>query len=127
MRVPLQVLAGPVIPHRGARVGVTGGDLHVAQVSASVEHGRDIGLGAACADMPGDLDAGGFGEVAQVASGSTATSAKSHGFGDWRAAVSRAPDRRWVNPRVGDSAGTDGRRTCSAGECGNTPSRTRVQ
>jgi hypothetical protein len=37
----VQVLAGPVIPHRGARVGVAGGDLYVAQVSASVEHGRD--------------------------------------------------------------------------------------
>ena len=34
---------GPVIPHRGTGVGVTGGDLHVAQVSAGVEHGRDIG------------------------------------------------------------------------------------
>ena len=31
---------------------------------------------------------------------SMATSAKSHGFGDWRAAVSRASNCRWVNPRV---------------------------
>ena len=37
----VQVLAGSVVPHRGARVGVTGSDLYVAQVSASVEHGCD--------------------------------------------------------------------------------------
>jgi hypothetical protein len=40
--VAVQVVAGPVIPHRGAGIGVEGGDLHVAQVSASVEHGRDV-------------------------------------------------------------------------------------
>jgi hypothetical protein len=36
------------------------------------------------------------------------TSAKSHGFDDWRAAVSRAANCRWVNPGVGDCAGTEG-------------------
>jgi hypothetical protein len=36
----VQVLA-VLIPHRRARVGVTGSDLHVAQVSASVETGRE--------------------------------------------------------------------------------------
>jgi len=35
--VAVQVLAGSVIPHRGARVGVTSGDLDVAQVDARVE------------------------------------------------------------------------------------------
>ena len=34
VRVPVQVVAGPVIPHGRTRVGVPGGDLHVAQVSA---------------------------------------------------------------------------------------------
>jgi hypothetical protein len=34
---------------------------------------------------------------------------------------------RWVNPGVGDSVGTDGRRTCSAGECPSTPSTTQVR
>ena len=33
----VQVLAGPVVPHRGSRVGVSGSDLHVAQVGAGVE------------------------------------------------------------------------------------------
>src|SRR6266487_1349253 len=43
VRVAVQVLAGPVIPHRGTRVGVAGGDLDVAQVHPRVEHGRDEG------------------------------------------------------------------------------------
>lgn len=37
----VEVVAGPVVPHRGGRVGVAGGDLDVSQVDASVEHGRD--------------------------------------------------------------------------------------
>jgi hypothetical protein len=36
--VPVEVLAGPVVAHGGAWVGVPGGDLHVAQVNAGVEH-----------------------------------------------------------------------------------------
>jgi hypothetical protein len=58
---------------------------------------------------------------------SMATSAKSEEFGDSRAAVSRASNCRWVNPRVGDSADTAGRRTCSAGECSMRPSTTQVR
>src|SRR5690349_18994148 len=42
--VAVEVLAGPVITHRGARVGVAGGDLDVAQVHADVEHGGDEGV-----------------------------------------------------------------------------------
>jgi hypothetical protein len=190
-----------VIPHRGPRVGVTGSDLHVTQVSASVEHGRDIGVTEHVRVRPGDLDASGSGEVPQAASGrmaihpaaaaveqnrpagtqayrpvdgpadrwwqrnqddlgalaahaqhpvavllaevamfalvalkirkpsrpSMATSAKSHGLADSRAAVSRASNYRWGHPRVGDSAGTAGRRTCSAGECSMRPSSTQVR
>jgi hypothetical protein len=41
--------------------------------------------------------------------------------------VSRASNCRWVNPSVGDSAGTAGRRTCSAGECCKMPSRAQVR
>src|SRR3974390_2037151 len=84
----------------------------------------DLGALAAHAQDPvavllaevSDVGAGGL-EDPQTSSPSMATSAKSHGFGDWRAAVSRASNCRWVNPSVGDSAGTAGRRTCSAGEC----------
>jgi hypothetical protein len=70
--------------------------------------------------------AGGF-EDPQASSPSMATSAKSYRFADSRAAVSRASNCRWVNPSVGDSGGTDGRRTCSAGECSSTPSITHVR
>ena len=35
----VQVGAGPVVTHRGARIGVPAGDLDVAEVDASVEHG----------------------------------------------------------------------------------------
>ena len=58
---------------------------------------------------------------------SMATRAKSYRFGDSRAAVSRASNYRWLNPRVGDSAGTAGRRTCSADECSMRPSRRQVR
>jgi len=40
--VAVQILAGPVVPHCGARVGVPGGDLDIAEVDARVEHGRDV-------------------------------------------------------------------------------------
>jgi hypothetical protein len=56
-----------------------------------------------------------------------ATRAKSFGLVDSRAAVSIASNCRWVSPRVGDSGGTLGRRTCSAGEVGSTPSMTQVR
>ena len=56
-----------------------------------------------------------------------AASAKSYGLGDWRAAVSSASNCRWVKPRVGDSAGTAGRRTRSAGEWSRTPSMAQVR
>jgi len=42
VRVPVEVVAGSVISHCGAGVGVPGGDLDIAQVSASVETGCDI-------------------------------------------------------------------------------------
>jgi len=33
VRVAVEVVTGPVVPHRGAGIGVTGGDLHVAQAA----------------------------------------------------------------------------------------------
>jgi hypothetical protein len=42
--VSVEVLAGPVVAHRRAWVGVAGGDLDVAEADASVEHGRDEGV-----------------------------------------------------------------------------------
>ena len=46
-----------------------GGDLHIAQVNASVEHGRDGRVAEHVRVCPGDLDAGGFGEMVQAAGG----------------------------------------------------------
>jgi hypothetical protein len=43
----VEVLAGAVVAHGGAGVGVPGGDLHVAQADAGVEHGGDDSCGIA--------------------------------------------------------------------------------
>jgi hypothetical protein len=66
--VAVQVLASPVVPHRGARVGVTGGDLDVAQVGASVKHGRD-GVAQHVRVCPDDLDVGRLRKAVQAAGG----------------------------------------------------------
>ena len=42
--MPVEVLAGSVVAHRGSWVGVAGGDLDVAEVDAGVEHGGDEGV-----------------------------------------------------------------------------------
>jgi len=39
--VPVQAAAGPVVPDRGARAGVGGGLLHIAQRHAGVQGGGD--------------------------------------------------------------------------------------
>ena len=66
-------------------------------------------------------------KIRKPSSPSMATSAKSHRFVDSRAAVGSASNCRWVKPSVGESAGTAGRRTCSAGECSMIPSMTQVR
>jgi hypothetical protein len=54
--MPVEVLACPVVAHRGARVGVPGRDLHIPEVDASVEHRRHervaehVRMGAASSD-----------------------------------------------------------------------------
>ena len=58
---------------------------------------------------------------------SMATSAKSSGLDDRRAVTSIASNCRWVSPSVGDSGGTLGRRTYSAGEWASTASMTQVR
>ena len=50
-------------------------------------------------------------KIRRPRSPSIVTRAKSHGLVEVRAAVSSASNCRWVSPRVGDSAGTLGRRT----------------
>ena len=58
---------------------------------------------------------------------SMVTSAKSQRFGESFAVLSSASNWRCVSPSVGDSAGTFGRRTYSAGECSSTSSMTQVR
>jgi hypothetical protein len=70
--VTVKVLAGPVVTHRGARIGMTGGDLDIPQVHTSVQHGRDEGMAEHVRVRPGDPHPGGFGEPAQVAGGGMA-------------------------------------------------------
>jgi hypothetical protein len=41
VRVAVEVLAGSVISHRRARVGVAGGDLDVSEVDAGIGTGRE--------------------------------------------------------------------------------------
>ena len=62
----VEVLAGPVITHGGAWVGVAGGDLDVAQVDSGVEHGRDVGVAKHVGMSLGCLYAGSFGEPPQA-------------------------------------------------------------
>jgi hypothetical protein len=56
-----------------------------------------------------------------------ATKAKSLMLPEVFPAVSMASNCRWVSPSVGDSGGTLGRRTWSAGETASTPSSTQVR
>lgn len=46
-----------IIPHCGARVGVAGGDLDIAQVHASIETGRDEHAAEHVRVRPGELEA----------------------------------------------------------------------
>ena len=56
VRVAVQVLAGRVVPRSGARVGVPGGDLDVAEVGKGcVDHGR----GRAARSDRGNVDGAG--------------------------------------------------------------------
>ena len=193
--------AGAVVAHGGAGVGVSGGDLDVAQVDAGVEHGGDVGVAQHVGVHAWESYAGGVGEVAQASGGGVSvqaapggveqqrpfgtggdssvdgagdgwwqghqddlvslsddaqdavavlfaevgdvqgacfedaqpqearrhTRAKSHLFWDVREAVSSASSCRWLSPSVGDSGGTLGRRTWSAGECSRSSSMTQVR
>ena len=65
----VQILARSVVAHRGARVGVTGSDLDMAQVDACVEHSGDEGVAEHVRVCPGGLDARACGEPSQAAGG----------------------------------------------------------
>jgi hypothetical protein len=63
--VAVQAGAGPVVAHRGARVGVPGGDLDIPEVHAGIKHGGHKG---AAEHVAVDLcpQAGGLGQAAQA-------------------------------------------------------------
>ena len=68
----VKVLAGPVGTHRGARIGVAGGDLDIPQVHACVQHGRDEGMAEHVRVRPGDPHTRSLGEAPQAAGGGVA-------------------------------------------------------
>jgi hypothetical protein len=68
--VPVEVFAGSVVAHGGARVSVAGGDLDVAQVDACVETGRDECVPEHMRMCPGEPDSRCSGERAEPAGGS---------------------------------------------------------
>jgi hypothetical protein len=182
--VPIEVLAGTVISHRGFRISMAGGDLDIAEADAGVEHGRDERVPQHVWMHPRYPDPGGLGQMLESAGGgvavhagadpveqdrpgapvadravdgptaggsgtstilvplprtrstrwpcsspmssivdpqaskirspsrpSIATNAKSNGLVEVRAATIMASNCKWDRPRVGDSAGTGGRRT----------------
>ena len=73
-----------------------------------------------------DVATGGL-EDPQAKKAEHADERRALGLGESRPAIKSASNWRWDRPRVGDSGGTRGRRTCSAGDCASTPSMTAVR
>jgi hypothetical protein len=88
--VTVQVLAGSVITHCRAWVGVAGGNLDVAQVDSSVEHGRDECVAKHVRMSLGCLYAGSFGEPPQAACGRVPVHPGAAGVEQDRSAGARA-------------------------------------
>jgi hypothetical protein len=63
--VSVKVVAGPVVAHRCARVGVPGGDLDIAQVDACIEHGGHASVPKHVRVHPRQPDARSAGEPAE--------------------------------------------------------------
>jgi Proline racemase len=63
------LLRAPVIAHRGAGIGVPGGDLHVAQVHPGIQHRGDKRMPEHMRMRPADGHSGGFGEAPQAPGG----------------------------------------------------------
>ena len=65
----VEVLAGPVVTHCRARVGVAGSDLDVTQIDPGIEHGRDERMAKHMRMPPDGPDSGGCCKPSQAASG----------------------------------------------------------
>jgi hypothetical protein len=85
--VAVEVLAGAVVAHGGARVSVAGGDLNVAQADAGVEHGGDEGVAQHVGVHLRRADAGGVGQVFEPAGGRVPVHPYAEGVTQDRAAV----------------------------------------
>src|ERR1022692_3503051 len=72
VRMAVEVLARPVVAHRGPRIRMPGSDLDISQVHARIEHGRDVGVAEHVRVRPGDPHASNFGQVPQAAGGGMA-------------------------------------------------------
>jgi hypothetical protein len=100
--VAVEVLAGPVVAHRGSRVSVTGGDLHIPETDAGVEHGGHERVSEHVRVHPGHPDPGVGGQVLKPARRGVAVHPGADGIAQDRpvgAAVDGAVDRpghgRW--------------------------------
>ncbi|MCY1145727.1 hypothetical protein OWR29_47670, partial [Actinoplanes sp. Pm04-4] len=65
--VPVEVLAGAVVAHRGLRVGVSGGDLYIAEADSRVQHGRDERMAQHVRVHPWHPDPGRRGQLLEAA------------------------------------------------------------
>lgn len=65
----VEVLAGPVIAHSGPRVCVAGRDLHIPQVHAGIETGRDERMTEHMGMSPADLDSRCLGQAPEPPGG----------------------------------------------------------
>ena len=65
--VAVEVLAGSVITHRGARIRMAGGDLDIPQVDPSIQHGRDERVPEHMWVRAGNSHSGGFSKPPQAA------------------------------------------------------------
>jgi hypothetical protein len=74
----------------------------------------------------GDVGAGGF-EDPQAEQSEHGHQGEVMPAGGLAGGAEQGPELQAVNPRVGDSSGTAGRRTCSAGDWSRTPSMTQVR
>jgi hypothetical protein len=100
--VPVQVLAGAVVSHGGARVAVPGGDLHITQVHPSIEHGGHERVAEHVWMHPGQPDTSDLGEPSEPPGGGVPVHPSSARVQQDRPGdtcsdrtVDRPRDRRW--------------------------------
>ena len=99
----VEILAGPVVPHCGARIGVPGGDLDVAQVHARVQHGRHECVPEHMRMRPGDRHGRLLREPPQPPGGGVPVHPRAAGVEQDRAPVRPPAARSIARPTAGGS------------------------